>query len=188
MDTQTGSVETHPPEALPGSATAAPSSEPPKRRGRGRPFGSRTSVPPLAEQPVGAESGEAQEPQPKRRKRRSSQVDTEKMRKQILGVHQLVSKAVQHLTGDENLAKLVQLDDTEAGMLAEGYAQVAREFDIEVFGGKTGALLQLIGAAAMVYGPRLVVFRHYQESTSRRGPVTVDSTAEPAGNGAAAAH
>ncbi len=188
MDAQTQTAETIPPQPT-GNAAQPPGAEAPKRK-RGRPFGSRTSPPPLTETGVPPESGEPQPAEPKKRRRRAVQVDVEKLRKQIAGMHQLVSRAVHHLTGSEDMAKVIILDDTECAMLSEAYAQIAREYDIELFGGKFGAVIQLIGAAAIVYGPRAVVLHAMAEHLKRQRPATVEGEAQeiPANGAAAAAH
>jgi hypothetical protein len=178
-------AQTSPPEPQNGGGPPPPGATPPKKR-RGRPFGSRTTPPPLAENPVSAESGEPQPAEPRKRRRRAAQVDTDALRKKITGFHQLISSGIKHLTGDETLAQLTLISDTEAQTLAEGYAQVAREFDIELLGGRWGAVFQLVGAAALVYGPRVVMARKHVEDLQRRSGVVVDSTAEPV-NGAASA-
>lgn len=154
-------VKTDAPKATPpidtGAAAPEPQAAAKPKRGRGRPFGSRTSVPPLTETPVGSEAtGEApQDAAPKTRRRKSS-VDASALAKQLRGIHALAAKLLP-IPGP-NGTKLLELDDTEATQLAEAVAAVAKEYDLEL-SGKTGAAIQLLGVAAMIYGPRIYVIQ-----------------------------
>jgi hypothetical protein len=154
-------VKTDAPKATPPIDTGAAAPEPQAaarpRRGRGRPFGSRTSVPPLTETPVGSEAaGDAPQDAAPKTRRRKSTVDASALAKQLRGIHSLAAKLLP-IPGP-NGTKLLELDDTEATQLAEAVAAVAKEYDLEL-SGKTGAAIQLLGVAAMIYGPRIYVIQ-----------------------------
>lgn len=61
------------------------------------------------------------------------------------------------------------LADQEAEMLADGLIKVSNEYGLEL-SGKTGAAIQLLGAAAMIYWPRLIALKQRRAQM----PVTVD--------------
>lgn len=61
------------------------------------------------------------------------------------------------------------LGDQEAEMLADGIVKVSNEYGLEL-SGKTGAAIQLLGACAMIYWPRLIALKKRQA----QAPVTVD--------------
>ena len=67
--------------------------------------------------------------------------------KQVEGLHSLMALAM-------GIPEL-QLQPAEAEMLGGAIAQVCDEYDFSL-SGKTGALLQLLAAAAMVYAPRVI--------------------------------
>jgi hypothetical protein len=180
------STETVTPPESTGTATPPPSSGTPPPRRRGRPFGSRTRTPPLTETPVdpalnGGAIPPTSEPQPTRRRRRVNQVDTESLTKQLIGVHQIAAK----MTG----LQVIAIDKDEAQILANGIAAVAREYDLAL-DGKTGAFIQLLGAAALVYGPRVVIIQQMKQQARRQQGTTIDGEAQavPSSNGAAAAN
>lgn len=138
-------------------ATAEPQATTRPRRGRGRPFGSKTTLPPLLETPVGTEtSGDAPQDQPRQQRRRKSTVDASALAKQLRGIHALAAKMVPIKGPDGSL--LMELSETEATELANAIAGVAKEYDLEL-SGKTGSAIQLLGVAAMIYGPRIYVIQ-----------------------------
>jgi hypothetical protein len=108
-----------------------------RKRGRGRP----PSEPKL--DTVGVD-GEAI---PKARKK-SKPADEKKLAKQLQGIHMIFSA----MSGFSEL----QISDAEADALAIAIQNTADEYDLSL-SGKTGALIQLLGAAAMIYIPRAVV-------------------------------
>lgn len=63
----------------------------------------------------------------------------------------------------------LQIADHEADMLADGIIKVSHEYGLEL-SGKTGAAIQLFGAAAMIYLPRLAMLKKRRAEM----PVTVD--------------
>jgi hypothetical protein len=169
-------AQTDAPTAGPGT-TPPPATEPPKRRGRGRPVGARTQSAPLSETPV-ADVSEPP-PQPQQRRRRSKAVDTDLLAKQLTGVHEIAAK----VTG----LPFIKLDQQEAKILADAIAGVAREYDLAL-DGKTGAMIQLLAAGAIVYGPRVIVFQRMKREMLRNQGVTVEGTSTSANGAAAPAH
>lgn len=63
------------------------------------------------------------------------------------------------------------ISDQEAEALADAIGAVAKEYDLSL-SGKTGAAIQLLGAAAMVYVPRFVQYRQRmaKESMGAQAP------------------
>ncbi len=124
----------------------AQSSEPPKRR-RGRP----PKNPALQEQSVTGSSATPGEQKrgPGRPKKNAgpqySQEDTLKLAKQLQGLHVIAAQA----TGLPEL----MISDTESVLLADSVAKVSEEYGLSL-SGKTGAMLQLLGTAAIIYMPR----------------------------------
>lgn len=148
------------PKATPptdGKAPGEPQETAKPRRGRGRPFGSRASATPLTENPVSPENGEQpQDAAPRQQRRRKSQVDISALAKNLKGIHELAAKMIPIKGPDGKM--LLALDDTEANELANAVAAVAKEYDLEL-SGKTGSAIQLLGVAAMIYGPRIYVIQ-----------------------------
>lgn len=70
--------------------------------------------------------------------------------KSLVGIHQLVAM----VTGIPE----AQLSEPEGQALAEAVCAVCEEYGFAV-DGKTGAAMQLFGACAMIYGPRLFHFK-----------------------------
>lgn len=124
-----------------------PSPAPTERRGPGRPR--KNAVPPPVSPVEGAATSSATKPKP--RKSKGAKFDAEslgKLAKQIEGLHHLMALA----TGIPEL----QVQPHEAEMLGGAVANVCDEYDLSL-SGKTGALLQLAAAAAMIYAPRFSV-------------------------------
>jgi hypothetical protein len=127
-------------EALgePEQAEAQEANSAPKRRGRPK------TAPSLDEKPVGGDA-------PKRarasnaKKNVFSDESKNKLAVQLMGIHHIAA----HATGLPEL----QINEKEAVMLAESIATLAAEYDLSL-SGKTGAALQLMGVAAVIYYPR----------------------------------
>lgn len=115
--------------------------EPPKKR-RGRPPNSSKI---LEEKTIGNEP--PKEKRAYKKKADSFAPNVDNLARQIQGLHFIAVK----MSGFNELA----IDENEAKMLAESIVNVAREYDLSM-SGKTGAMIQLIGVAAMVYMPRLI--------------------------------
>ncbi len=73
--------------------------------------------------------------------------DNETLAKNIAGIHAMAAM----MTGIPE----VQLSEDEAQMLASAVDGLSREYGLKL-DGKTGAAIQLIGAAAIIYGPRAI--------------------------------
>lgn len=145
---------------------SGPQIEPPKKR-RGRP----PKNPELSEEKIGADTGAK-----KRTYKKSANdapIDSANLAKQIQGVHM----AAATITG---LRELV-ISEGESIMLAESLCAVSREYGLAI-SGKTGATIQLIAAAAMIYAPRFIVIN---ERIKKNKAQTVDysMTAKTAENG-----
>lgn len=158
----------------PGSVTETPQPEitaPAERRGRGRPR--KDSLPP----PVSPADASSSEPtKPKARKAKATKFDSDslgKLAKQIEGLHHLIALA----TGIPEL----QVQPNEAAMLGGAIANVCEEYDLSL-SGKTGALLQLAAAAAMIYAPRFSLVTARIKENQRKGKVTAPLRVVDTGN------
>lgn len=120
-------------ETGPEAQQAEPPPSEPKRRGRPPGSGKKAAG-------AGPSSG------PKRTASKRAD-DISAMAKQIEGLHKFAAIA----TGIPEAV----ISSTEAEMLATALNAVAEEYGLSL-GGKTGAALQLFGAAAMVYVPRVL--------------------------------
>jgi hypothetical protein len=179
---------TETPAAAPAAPTSAPtpgnaSDTPPPRRGRGRPFGSMTRKPPLVEQAVPATAADGVAPAsqdvPAPRRRRSKSIDKEAVAKQLVDLHAMLAR----FTG----VGLLQIEMREGATLADAIENVAREYDLE-FSGKTGALMQLLFAAGVVYGPRVMLYQAMKKRAAQGEAGAVSSPPETSPlNGARAA-
>lgn len=122
-----------------------PQNDPPVKRGRGRPSNAEKKL--IAEGVPHANASQAA-PKPTRQKKGAkSGEEIAALGKQLAGIHQMAAM----LTGMPELA----IHEQEGVMLAGGILGVAEQYDLSI-DGKTGAALQLLAAAAMVYGPRLM--------------------------------
>lgn len=120
----------------------APKVEQPTRRGRGRPRKASEEIPGAA----ATKSEPAKKPGRPKGTTKKAEPDAGALAKQIQGLHVFASMA----TGIKELA----ITESEAAMLSNGLLAVASEYGLSV-SGKTGAALQLLAAAAMVYIPRV---------------------------------
>jgi hypothetical protein len=132
-----------PDEKPDGQVTPTPS-DPPKRK-RGRPTDAeralRESLGEVKDAPAGAKRG------PKPKGKRS---DPASLAKSLVGIHQLAAMVTS--------IPECQLSEQEGAALAEAVTAVCDEYGLSI-DGKTGAAMQLFGACAMIYGPRLFSFR-----------------------------
>lgn len=132
------------PEA-PAQATSSP-----EKRGRGRPRKDGAAAPVSPSEASAASTGPGR-PKSSAKKKGKISFDGDSLAtlaKQVQGLHQLVALA----TGIPEL----QLREEEAQMLGGAIAAVCEEYDLSL-SGKTGAMLQLAAAAAMVYAPRFAI-------------------------------
>lgn len=135
---------------------------PPVKRGPGRPRNDGTKPPGVkSEKPGAAKSAEAK-PQKRGSKMSADAVST--LAKQIQGMHAMAAM----MTG----IGLFQITEAESALLAGGLSAVAEEYGLAL-DGKTGAALQLFGAAAMVYAPRILAI---QKAKAAARANTVDAT------------
>lgn len=112
------------------SENAEPVNEGPAPKKRGRPSGSTNKT------------SSADKPKKTRARRTES---SESLAQQIMGIHQIAFLATQ--------LPECQITKIEAMMLAESLNNVAEEYGLSLTG-KTGAAIQLFGAAAIIYVPR----------------------------------
>lgn len=131
------------------------------KRGPGRPRGSTKAAGP-SETPIPG----AQARGPGGRfggKQAAPPVDIPLLAKQLKGIHQMGAMMLG--------LPMLQLTDPEANMLADAFAAIAREYDIAL-SGKTAATLQLLGTAAMIYVPRMLLIDQYvkQKKAAARDP------------------
>lgn len=117
------------------------------RRGRGRPKGSGGAAP-VSPSAAGAAATKAKPGRPKKNARVS--VDASALAKQIQGLHAIAALG----TGIPEF----NLRDDEAEILGQAVSAVCEEYDLSL-SGKTGAALQLLAAAAMVYAPRVMMIK-----------------------------
>lgn len=137
---------------------------PPLKRGPGRPKGSGTKAPPgVQAERVGASKAPPEKPGKRGAKMSAEAVST--LAKQIQGMHAMAAM----MTGIPILAISVE----ESQLLAGGISAVAEEYGLEL-DGKTGAALQLFGAAAMVYAPRILQIQAAKRA-ARANTVDVES-------------
>lgn len=116
-----------------------PEAAAPKRRGR------PPKAPSLEQEKIEGAGAATAAPKPSRKKQSRGAADVGALAKQLVGIHQMASM----LTGIGEL----QISEGEAQMLAGGVLGVAEQYDLSI-DGKTGAAIQLLAAAAMVYAPR----------------------------------
>lgn len=146
------------PKAVPETPTSAPAApeastqatSAPEKRGRGRPRKDGAAAPVSPSEASAASTGPGR-PKGSGRKKGHIHFDGDSLAtlaKQVEGLHQLMALA----TGIPEL----QVRPEEAQMLGGAIAAVCEEYDLSL-SGKTGALLQLAAAAAMVYAPRFAV-------------------------------
>lgn len=125
--------------------------QPAQKRGRGRPPKNPPSASgPAEESPTGNTAQGASTAKP--RKPRGAKIDVGQLSMQLVGLHKLAVMA----TG--NQFPELEISPQEAGILAQGISGVCEHYDLNI-DGKTGAFLQLFGAAAMVYAPRVMAIR-----------------------------
>lgn len=122
--------------------------EPPKKK-RGRPFGA-TSAEKILEESLGSSTGPTASAKPGRKSNAKGKTDPNALAKNLIGIHMLVAT----MTGIGE----AQISPDEAQQLAVAVCGVCDEYDLAI-SGKTGAAIQLFAAAAMVYGPRVFMFK-----------------------------
>lgn len=126
-----------------------PAPQPTKRRGR--PPGSKNKTTNGAGRP--------------RKSAQRMRKDTETLGKQIVGIHHVIAM----MTGTPEM----QISDDEGLALATGINAVCEEYGLSL-SGKTGATIQLVGAAGMIYVPRLVMINQRLNKERQRQENIID--------------
>ena len=151
------------------SANPAPETTVPKRRGR--PPGSKNN----ASKPLEEKSVNSGTDQPAAKRGRPKKVDTfsaeakERMARQVQGIHMMAAQ----LSGFGEF----QISEPEAVMLSDAIINTSNEYGLSL-SGKTGALIQLIGTAAIIYLPRFAVINAKIKAKKANQSVTIDNPAE----------
>ncbi|HKY44769.1 MAG TPA: hypothetical protein VJM50_16880 [Pyrinomonadaceae bacterium] len=118
-------------------------------RKRGRPSDAeralRESVGAVEGGSTGASSGTKRGPRGK-----SKSSDPTVLARSLLGIHQVAAMILR--------VPEVQLSEQEGQLLAEAVVAVCEEYGLSI-DGKTGAAMQLFGAAAMIYAPRVFAYK-----------------------------
>lgn len=98
-----------------------------------------------------------------------TQADMGQMAKQLQGLHLMAATLTQ-------LGEL-QISDGEAVALAGAIVNISEQYELSI-DGKTGALIQLVGTAAMIYAPRfLAVNQRIKAAKAARNSETPTPTA-----------
>lgn len=120
----------------------------------------RRGRPPASEKVADAGSPKATAPRTRTARKKAQPIDHDTLAKQLQGVHVMVAMITQ--------SPEMQLSDPESIELAKAISGVCAEYNLSL-NGKTGALIQLIGAGAMVYLPRIMAIkqRKAQEKAAR---------------------
>lgn len=103
-------------------------------------------------------------PEKKPRAAKPKKPDNSALSKNLMGLH----AAAAMIAGNP----ILQLQQTEADALADGIVAVCDEYELEL-DGKTGAAIQLLGACAMIYLPRVLAIRQQRiEQQKQNGEVS----------------
>lgn len=176
-------------QATPNPEPAPPPVAPAKKRGRpsNADKAARESGASTVEQiEKGAATGGSTKPRKASNTKRVTKDDLSSLAKQLVGLHQLGAM----LSGIPEIA----IAEPEGAALATGIIAVCEEYDLSI-NGKTGAALQLLGACAMVYTPRVFQFnsrmqkaRAAAKAAQDANTVDVSSVVIPDGPGPFAPH
>lgn len=148
-------------------------------RRRGRPSKAES------EARAASEPGETKADAPKAARPRNSKkaadagLDIESLAKQLAGIHVIASMVTQ--------SPELQLSEAESRELAKGVVAVCEQYNLQI-SGKTGAALQLLGAAAMVYLPRLAAIRARKAQENANRTIDGDSLVSEVPSNASATH
>lgn len=146
----------------------------PVRRKRGRPRKDANAGAPIAPgtTPI-PEGSDKPRNKPGRKPKKVIITDAEKtaLGKQLVGLHIIASMAF-------GIPELV-IQENEGELLASAIVNVAEEYGLSM-GGKTGAAIQLVGTAAMIYLPRYFAM---QKRVTKKDE-TIISQVETVDNGA----
>ena len=140
-----GFLETAVPVVDTPSIEAGAPVEPPKKRGR-KSNAERERMAAESIESGGAPAPKAAAAKAGAKRAKYAPADIGAMAQQLKGLHQMASM----ISGIPEM----NLQDHEAIMLAGAIVRVSEEYDLSI-DGKTGALIQILGTAAMIYVPRL---------------------------------
>lgn len=153
----------------PGSQSAPEQQfEAPQKRKRGRPSNAEKMAAAGIHIGSAANSSTAKPRAAKAPKANYTQVDYAAMGKQLVGLHMVVAMA----TGIPE----IQIREEEGMGLAVAIGNVAEQYDLAI-DGKTGAMLQLVMTAAMIYGPRALMLKaKAKQAQQQTGAATFEAT------------
>ncbi len=135
----------------------------PKKRGRGRPPKNPDAVATEKIPNVSGASGGVKQ-------RKKTTYDLGLLSKQLTGIHLMMAQ----MMGIPEL----QIAPQEGEALASGVIAVAEQYDLSI-DGKTGAAIQLLATAAMIYAPRFMALK-MRVSEAKKNNVTDITPKSPA--------
>jgi len=140
------------------------------RRKRGRPSNAERALNETLEKetPGAASAEQPQANKPGRKPNKKAAPTGEALGKQLVGIHALAAMFLQ--------IPEVQITEQEGVTLGNAVVAVCEEYNLSV-SGKTGAAIQLLAAAAMIYAPRAFVIkaRIDQNRAAQARPVNPDA-------------
>lgn len=160
----------------------SPEQEPVQPKRRGRPPKERPAVEgePAASQQPGEKPQPKRGRKPKHKTKSTSPEELETLAQSLYGIHAVMAQAL-------SMPELM-LDATASRTLAAGVSRMQEEFGFEV-SGKTGAVLAFLGAAAMVYVPRVIAIKARVQTQKARqaqekadGAIDADFAVSPGTN------
>lgn len=132
----------------PGTEQPPQDDAPPVRRARGRPRKDGSTAP-TKETPSGSAPRRGRPPKSGTKKVYSVDEIT-LLGKQLVGIHAMASMMTQ--------IPEAAISDPEGLMMAQSIVNLADQYDLEL-DGKTGAAIQLLATAAMIYAPRVIAVK-----------------------------
>jgi hypothetical protein len=152
------------------SPPTAPYSEAPGPKKRGRKSNAEKARMAAEAIEAGGEPPKSTGAKPRAKKASYSDADIGAMAKQLVGLHHIGAM----MTG---MSELV-ISEQEAVMLSSAIVNVSQQYDLAI-DGKTGAMIQILGTAAMIYVPRVLSIS--AKAKARKAAQNVQ-TFEPAPN------
>lgn len=122
---------------------------PPQKRGRGRPPKNKDAASVQAQINASATKEAPKAAKAKKTAAAAVDLDANKLGGQLIGLHMIIAK----LTG----MPFMMLSEKEGYALAESVIGVAEQYDLTI-NPRVAAGLQLAATAAMIYGPRAIMF------------------------------
>lgn len=136
----------------------------------------RRGRPPASEKVADAGSPKATAPRTRTARKKAQPanepIDHDTLAKQLQGVHVMVAMITQ--------SPEMQLSDPESIELAKAITAVCAEYNLSL-SGKTGAMIQLLGAGAMVYLPRIMAIKQRKAKEQAEREVVQDEINPVAG-------